>query len=282
MEWIVLGFLLTHLLFLLGVIAALIHALMSRGGRGKSANSREELDARGHGLLGVSNTLSSEGKSMLQRDSSLFQPKQQGSGFQWLLNSLNSIRVALAEGPRTPSKGRPTMLRFLAFCLLSGVLLAQGATNQLQVEVFGVDPNGERYYVPGAKVVVTPLVDSEATGKAAAASTESPSDANGKALFTIPDGCYQVVATSEGLKGQGENTCLSNAGTVVSLAIEMKLDVMKETLEVSAAQEGLETTESSASETIESSTIEHAPNVNERFEGLLQRRTQPTPWRPQP
>ena len=161
---------------------------------------------------------------MLQRDSSLFQLKQQGSGFQWLLNSLNSIRVALAEGPRTPSKGRPTMLRFLAFCLLSGVLLAQGATNQLQVEVFGVDPNGERYYVPGAKVVVTPLLDSEA-GKAAAASTESPSDANGKALFTIPDGCYQVVATSEGLKGQGENTCLASAAGVVNLAIEMKLDV---------------------------------------------------------
>ena len=86
---------------------------------------------------------------------------------------------------------------------------------------------------------------------------------DGKALFTIPDGCYQVVATSEGLKGQGKNTRLSNAGTVVSLAIEMKLDVMKETLEVSAAQEGFETTESSALGTIESSTIEHAPNVND-------------------
>ena len=118
------------------------------------------------------------------------------------------------------------MLGFLAFCLLSGVLLAQETTNQLQVEVFGVDLSGERYYVPGAKVVVTPVLGSPDTGKASAASRESWLDANGKALFTIPYGCYQVVATSEGLKGQGEKTCLSNSGTAVSLAIEMKLDVL--------------------------------------------------------
>ena len=207
---------------------------------------------------------------MLQ-DNSPFQTEQRASRLQlrWLLNSLNSLRVSFAEGPRTPSKGRPSMLGFLVFSLLSGVLLAQEATNQLQVEVFGVDPNGERYYVPGAKVVVTPLLESNGTENAAPASKESLADANGKALFAVPDGCYQVTATSGGLKGQGENTCLSNSGAVVTLAIEMKLDVMKETLEVSATQEGLETTESSASGTIESSTIEHAPNVNERFEGLL-------------
>ena len=40
MEWIVLGFLLTHLLLMFGVSTALIHTLMSRGGRGKSASSR--------------------------------------------------------------------------------------------------------------------------------------------------------------------------------------------------------------------------------------------------
>ena len=50
----------------------------------------------------------------------------------------------------------------------------------------------------------------------------------------------------------------------------MKLDVVvDETIEVTATQEGLETTESSASGTVESSTLEHAPNVNERFESLL-------------
>jgi len=41
-EWIVLGFLLTHLLLLLGVIAAVIHTLVSRGGRGNSGSGREE------------------------------------------------------------------------------------------------------------------------------------------------------------------------------------------------------------------------------------------------
>jgi hypothetical protein len=79
-----------------------------------------------------------------------------------------------------------------------------------------------------------------------------------------------VAATSEGLKGQADKICLTSSGTAVNLAIEMKLDVVVEkTIEVSATQEGLETTESSASGTVESSTLEHAPNVNERFESVL-------------
>ena len=44
MESIVLGFLLIHLALLLGVIAALIHTLVSRGGRSKSGNGCEDLD----------------------------------------------------------------------------------------------------------------------------------------------------------------------------------------------------------------------------------------------
>ncbi|HVN80529.1 MAG TPA: TonB-dependent receptor [Terriglobia bacterium] len=158
----------------------------------------------------------------------------------------------------------------LLLWLSSGVVAAQDATGQLQVEVFGVDSTGERYYVPGAKVVVTPELGSPDTKKTPSASSESLADANGKAVLSLPCGCYQVAATAEGLKGQGDRICLTTSSTAVNLAVEMKLDVVvKETLEVSATQEGLETTESSASGTVESSTLEHAPNANERFEGLL-------------
>ena len=131
-----------------------------------------------------------------------------------------------------------------------------------------MDSTGERYYVPGAKVVVTPQLGSPGTKGTSPAPAESLADANGKAVFAVPGGCYQVMATSEGLKGQGEETCVSTPGGVVTLAVEMKLDVVKETLEVSATQEeGLETTESSAS-----GTVSHPPlstNVNERFESAL-------------
>ena len=64
MESIVLGFLLIHLALLLGIIAALILTLVSRGGRSKSGSGCEELDPRGRGLLGISNTFSGEGKAM--------------------------------------------------------------------------------------------------------------------------------------------------------------------------------------------------------------------------
>ena len=55
MESIVLGFLLIHLALLLGIIAALILTLVSRGGPSKSGSGCEELDPRGRGLLGISN-----------------------------------------------------------------------------------------------------------------------------------------------------------------------------------------------------------------------------------
>ena len=164
--------------------------------------------------------------------------------------------------------GLSATLCFLLW-LMTGVVLAQETMGQLQVEVFGVDLSGERYYVPAAKVVVTPVPGSPDAEKLSPASRESLADANGKAVLSLPCGCYQVAATSEGLKGQGDKICLTDSGTAVNLAIEMKLIVLKESMEVSATQEGLETTESSASGTVESSTLEHAPNVNERFESLL-------------
>jgi len=180
------------------------------------------------------------------------------------------FRLALAKELRPASMRRAPILWLLAFWLLSGVLLAQETTTgKLEVEVFGVDPTGERYYVPGAKVAVTPVLGSPDAEKQSPAGRESLADASGKAVFAVPSGCYQVTATSEGLKGQGEEICLPTSGGVASLPIEMKLDVVKESMEVSDTQEGLDTTESSASGTVESSTIEHAPNANERFESLL-------------
>jgi hypothetical protein len=158
----------------------------------------------------------------------------------------------------------------LLLWLMTGVVLAQETMGQLQVEVFGVDLSGERYYVPAAKVVVTPVPGSPDAEKLSPAPRESLADANGKAVLSLPCSCYQVAATSEGLKGQADKICLTSSGTAVNLALEMKLDVVvEETIEVSATQEGLETTESSASGTVESSTLEHAPNVNERFESVL-------------
>jgi hypothetical protein len=166
--------------------------------------------------------------------------------------------------------GSELSLCFFFLLLMSNAVVAQETTGKLQVEVFGVDGTGERYYVPGAKVIVTPVAGSPDAEKGSRAPSESAADANGKAVFAVPGGCYRVTATSEGLKGQGEETCLSDSSGTVSLGIEMKLDVVvKESIDVSATTEGLDTTESSASGTVESSTLEHAPNVNERFESVL-------------
>src|SRR5215475_1757599 len=75
-----------------------------------------------------------------------------------------------------------------------------------------------------AKVTVTTAQASPDADKQSPAGRESLADANGKVVFDVPVGCYQVAATSEGLKGQGEEICVSTSGGVASLAIEMKLD----------------------------------------------------------
>ena len=156
------------------------------------------------------------------------------------------------------------MLGFLVFSLFSVVLLArQPRTNckwKFSVWIQTVSAIRSWREGRGYSLLVT-----DGAGKAHGFEGSSAMR-TGKPVRS-PDVFYQVMATSVGLKGlekilAGERCCVSSRN-------EMKLDVLKETLEVSACRKGSKLPRFSF-RTIESpSTIEHAPNVNDRFESLL-------------
>ena len=100
-------------------------------------------------------------------------------------------------------------------------------------------------------------------GQAAPPRMESETDIAGRFEFdVVPAGCYAVKASSAGLAGEGSEICLLAPGGVVDLAIELKSGVLKESVEVSAEPEGIETV-------VDSATLSDVPSINERFQDYL-------------
>ena len=133
----------------------------------------------------------------------------------------------------------------------------------LRGEVFTIAPNGERHLVPEAKVLLVLVPGPRSPGQAAPPRMESETDIAGRFEFdVVPAGCYAVKASSAGLAGEGSEICLLAPGGVVDLAIELKSGVLKESVEVSAEPEGIETV-------VDSATLSDVPSINERFQDYL-------------
>lgn len=169
-------------------------------------------------------------------------------------------------------RSRTVSFRILLFMalLFCGIARAQTLPGTVRGEVFSVAPNDERYLIPGAEVVLIPIPGAHPQGQPAQSPMESATDATGTFVFeNVPSGCYRASASSAGLTGERDEICLLAPGGTVNLAIEMKVAAIRESVEVSARAEGIETTETSATGGIESSTLKNAPNADERFESLL-------------
>jgi len=136
------------------------------------------------------------------------------------------------------------------------------APGVLEGEVFSIAPNGERYLIPGAQVKLLPE-------EPELRPLEAASDATGQyRIETVPPGRYRLAAESGGMKAD-EQWVVVSAGETLTVNIELKLAVVKQSVEVSATVEGIDTSESSATGTVESAPIEDAPKLNARFTDVL-------------
>ena len=117
--------------------------------------------------------------------------------------------------------------------------------------------------VPEAKVVLAPVPGAHPPGQPMPPRKESATDITGKFEFgAVSSGCYAVTATSVGLAGEGAGICLLAPGGVVDLSIEVKFGGLQESVKVSATPEGIKMI-------IDSSTLQNAPNISERFQDYL-------------
>ena len=128
------------------------------------------------------------------------------------------------------------------------------------------DSTGETFAVPGAKISLT-RVSGGAPGQPPIPAVES--DAEGVFRFSgLIEGCYLATAKSPGLAGQSDAFCLPLTEEQ-SITIEMTLDVVVETVEVTVAEVAIDPTETSSTGSVGISTLADAPKANKRYEDVL-------------
>jgi outer membrane receptor protein involved in Fe transport len=99
-------------------------------------------------------------------------------------------------------------------------------------------------------------------------SKQTISDEQGRYSFTaVPVGTYQIDAKAPGLTGSGAVTVRLEA--VVEAAVCLQVEANKQSVTVTASAEPAPSETSAQSVTINTPTVEAAPNKSERFEELL-------------
>jgi len=143
----------------------------------------------------------------------------------------------------------------VAACAFGGETESQ--TGSVQGVVFTSDADGGRSVVPGTKVFLD--------GPDA---RETEADAAGKYMFNaLPPGSYNLKAQAPHMTAT--QTVVVTAGTALEALLEMKVEAVSESTNVTATSDTVVTQEAAGSNTVGESAVKNTPNVNERFESLL-------------
>ena len=133
------------------------------------------------------------------------------------------------------------------------------APGSIAGEVFNVGTDGQKAVVPGALISVRGPVE-----------RQTESDADGQYRFELlPPGRYMADATAPGLKGALQVDVA--AGQTAAGEIPLALTVVTSSVTVTATDEAVAavSVQSAQSVTITQSTVERAPNTNDKVENLL-------------
>ena len=143
----------------------------------------------------------------------------------------------------------------VAACAFGGETESQ--TGSVQGVVFTSDADGGRSVVPGTKVFLD--------GPDA---RETEADAAGKYMFNaLPPGSYNLKAQAPHMTAT--QMVVVTAGTALEALLEMKVEAVSESTNVTATSDTVVTQEAAGSNTVGESAVKNTPNVNERFESLL-------------
>jgi len=134
---------------------------------------------------------------------------------------------------------------------------ARPTNGTVQGIVFTTDPDGGRSIVPGAKVSID-----------GPAHFEGKSSADGKFAITgVAPGAYAVTAKVPGMIVT--QSVVVTAGIISEIALELKLESVKETVNVTGSGEPVNPKESSGANTVGQSMVRNMPNRDERFDSLM-------------
>jgi len=178
------------------------------------------------------------------------------------MSTRRKLHTALWRGPAgrcAVGVWRTCGIAFLLLALLWSLsnVLAGGEsslTGKLEETVFVGEASNESY-AAGAKIQVDGPVR-----------IETKTNSDGKYVFVgLPPGTYVVQASFSGL--EAVQTITVEVNQVVQVALQLKPSAVKTSVTVTASQTDAKVP--APTTTISEKTLRDAPNVNERFEGLL-------------
>ena len=136
-------------------------------------------------------------------------------------------------------------------------------------------PNAERFGAAGAQIRLQSISEVEPEsesqqGEAPAAEPTAETDELGIFRFSgIPAGCYVIVAAAPGMIGQSDLFCLPAEEQPFRLTIEMQVEAVVESVEVTASAITIDPSETSSSGSVGISTMDNAPKANKRYEDVM-------------
>ncbi len=146
---------------------------------------------------------------------------------------------------------------------------AQEAAYSVLGQAFVAGQQGEHFGVPGAVIEIL-SVSMEVTDTGTAGAVTAESDELGLFRFDgVSEGCYFLTGTSPGLNGQSDIVCVPAGEEPLRVDIELVVETVVETVEVSASVIEINPTETTSSGSVGVSTLDNAPKANRSVEDVM-------------
>ncbi len=128
-------------------------------------------------------------------------------------------------------------------------------------------PNDERFGAAGVNVRLESVALAGGEGTEPATTR---TDELGVFHFPAPaEGCYIAVGEAPGMSGQSEIFCLPAEQSPLRIAIEMQVEAVVETIEVTASAITIDATTTSSSGSVGASALDNAPKANRSVEDVM-------------
>ena len=149
-------------------------------------------------------------------------------------------------------------------------LNAQDGGYQVLGQAYIAGSQGEHFGVPGAKLELHSVSLEETDGTHDGAPPTAEADSLGLFRFEgLAEGCYFLAGTSAGVSGQSDLFCLPAEEEPLRMDLELEVEAVVETVEVTATVIEIDATETTSSGSVGVSTIYNAPKANRSVEDVM-------------
>ncbi len=130
-----------------------------------------------------------------------------------------------------------------------------------------VGPNDERFGASGTEIQLQSV--SVAEGETPEAAKTVTNELGIFRFTNVAEGCYIAVGQAPSMSGQSEIFCLPADEMPIRIRIEMRVEAVVETVEVTAAAITIDPTTTSSSGSVGTSTLDNAPKANRSVEDVM-------------